>query len=300
MRKIRVGSRGSRLALAQADIIIGCLKERFPEIDFEIVEIKTTGDKLQEVSLDKIGGKGAFVKEIEEALLCDDIDIAVHSLKDVPPIIHQELMLAVYYKRENPADVLVSSSGAILEELPEGAVVGTSSLRRLYQIRERRDDLKLEPVRGNINTRLRKLEEGQYDALVLAAAGLIRLELQDRITEWLPCDSFIPSPGQGILSVEVRRDRGEIIDILKHCDDKDARIAALSERAFLRTLNGNCKIPVGAYCRVRGDSIMLYGMLGNQDNGKVYKEMLEGRTSDAESLGVELAQRIGRKAGGLI
>ncbi len=294
---IRVGTRGSKLALAQTDIIVNRLKACHPGLEFEIVEINTTGDKFQNVSLDQIGGKGVFIKEIEEALLAGQIDMAVHSLKDMPALIHEDLVLAAFYERENPSDVLVSRNGGNLSGLPLGAVVGTSSLRRAYQLRETRPDLRIEPLRGNVNTRLRKLSEGQYDAIMLAAAGLIRLGLVDQITEWLPTDRFIPSVGQGIIAVETTKARQEIIGFLEACDAADSRIAALCERAFLRKLNGNCKIPVGAYCMVEENRIKLWGMLGDPDSTSVYWETGEGTAEGAEALGNALAERILEKMG---
>lgn len=294
---IKIGTRGSKLALAQTEIILNRMKACDPGLVFEIIEINTTGDRFQNVSLDQIGGKGVFIKEIEEALLTGQIDMAVHSLKDMPALIHDRLVLAAFYERENPSDVLVSREGRDLAALPQGAVVGTSSLRRAYQLREARPDLDIQPLRGNVNTRLRKLSEGQYDAIVLAAAGLIRLGLEDQITQWLPTDRFIPSVGQGIIAVETSKERTDIIELLSRCDVKNSRVAAQCERAFLRKLNGNCKIPVGAYCSVEGNTIRLWGMLGDPNSDAVYSETAEGSAEDAEGLGNMLADRIIEKMG---
>lgn len=295
MGTIRVGTRGSRLALRQTEIVVEKLKELDRSMKFEIVEIKTTGDKFLDTALSKIGGKGLFIKEIEDALLKKEIDFAVHSLKDMPGEMHEALTLAAYLDRDDASDCIVSRTSDSVASLPEGALIGTSSLRRVCQVRGLRPDLRIEPLRGNINTRLKKLDEGMFDAIVLASAGLIRLGLQERITERLPVESFIPAVCQGIICVETRREDHELIELLKHCDSGISRLAALSERAFLKRLNGNCKIPLGAYCHIDGDRLTLRGMLGKEEDSAYCTDLVEGSINDAEAMGIGLADKLRQK-----
>jgi hydroxymethylbilane synthase len=295
MNKIRVGTRESKLAIRQTEIIIETLKKHHPELEFEIVGIKTTGDKILDVTLSKIGGKGLFIKEIEDALLKDKIDIAVHSLKDMPAEIHEELTLAAYTEREDASDCLISANGMGLHSLPYGAIIGTSSLRRNCQIKAIRPDFEILPLRGNILTRLKKLDEGQYHAIVLASAGIKRLKISERITERLNINTFIPAVCQGIICVETKRDRQDIIELLKACDNTQSRIAALCERAFLKRIDGSCKIAVGAYCTITGDTLRVSGMVGDEEKSIVYTEALEGSIEEAESIGIKLADILREK-----
>jgi hydroxymethylbilane synthase len=260
--------------------------------EFEIIEINTTGDKCQNVSLDTIGGKGVFIKEIEDALLREEIDMAVHSLKDMPAELHEDLVLAAFLPREDVSDCLISRNGLNFEDLPAGAVVGTSSLRRVYQAKCLRPDLEVQSIRGNVNTRLRKLDEGQYDAIILASAGLIRLGMTKRITQKLPLNQFIPAICQGIIAIEAKKDNKELISQLKNSDDHMSRKAALCERAFLRRLNGNCKIPIGAYCHLEDNHFYLNGMLGDPEKLFIYQDSLSGKSEDAEMIGCQLAEQI--------
>ncbi|MEO7145097.1 MAG: hydroxymethylbilane synthase, partial [Bryobacteraceae bacterium] len=242
---IRIGSRGSQLALWQAHWIearLGALGETC-----QIEVIKTTGDKITDAPLSKIGGKGLFTKEIEDALLAGEIDVAVHSLKDLPVETPRGLTLAAIPEREDVRDALV---GKRLDELAKGAVVGTSSLRRAAQLLALRPDLKIETLRGNVDTRLRKLDEGKYDAIVLAAAGLGRLGWENRIAELIPAELILPAPGQGALAVETRDDRGRVTKLCRQLDDASARAAVTAERAALAALGGGCQVPIGAYAEV--------------------------------------------------
>ena len=291
MKKIRIGTRGSRLALRQTEIVAEKLKAIQPDIEIEIIEIKTTGDKFLDVSLSKIGGKGLFIKEIEDALIKGEIDVAVHSLKDMPAEVHEDLILAAYLEREDPSDCLISRESISLEKLPPNAVVGTSSLRRVCQLMESRPDITIKPLRGNVLTRLKKLDNGEFDAIVLASAGLIRLGLEERITQRFDTEVFIPAVCQGIICVETRRDDSVLIELLKDLDHKASRLAATCERAFLKQLNGNCKIPLGAYCRLieETDSIHISAMLGKEESGKVYRRAARGTLCEAVELGYGLA-----------
>jgi len=295
MNKIRVGTRGSKLALKQTEIIIEGLKKKHPDLEFEVVTIKTTGDKILDVSLSKIGGKGLFIKEIEEALLDERIDMAVHSLKDIPADIHHGLILAAYSEREDASDCLISRDNMTLESLPKGAVIGTSSLRRVCQLKALRSDIEIKPVRGNIITRIKKLDEGEFDAIVLATAGLKRLGLENRIAQTFEVEEFIPAVCQGIICVETRRDDREVIDLLKAVDNEASRIAAKCERAFLKKLDGNCQIPLGAYCQVNGDELYINGILGDKDSSIIHKGLKNGTVDQAEQLGYSLGIAVQNK-----
>ena len=292
MNKIRIGTRGSALAVKQAQIIMDSLHEQYPELEFEIVKITTTGDKFLDVSLNKIGGKGLFIKEIEDALLKDEIDIAVHSMKDMPAFIHKSLTLAAYSKREDASDCFINNMGCTLDEMPLNSVIGTSSLRRTVQILALRPDVNIVPLRGNVITRLRKLDEGQMDGIILATAGVTRLGLEKRIIQRLPKDKFIPAVCQGIIGVETKKSNYKMLDILKSVDCIESRISSLCERAFMKRLNGSCQIPLGALSHIQGDRINITGMLGDIANLNIYKETLEGAIDDAEKIGTRLAETI--------
>ncbi|MGC8853147.1 MAG: hydroxymethylbilane synthase, partial [Hydrogenobacter sp.] len=237
--KLRIGTRKSKLALWQANFIKEKLEKKGHQV--ELVLITTSGDKIQDVPLAKIGGKGLFVKEIEEALMRKEIDLAVHSLKDVPMALPEGLTIGAITERENPFDVLISSKGIPFEELPQDAKIGTSSLRRQVQVKRRRRDLRVENLRGNVDTRIRKLQEGLYDAIILAYAGVKRMGMEDKITQVL--EDFIPAVGQGSLAIEIREDDQDVWQVVKELDHPESRARAECERAFLRELQGGCQVP---------------------------------------------------------
>ncbi len=279
---LTIGSRGSQLALWQAHWVKQVLEGAGESCRIEI--IKTTGDKITDVPLAKVGTKGLFTKEIEEALLDGRIDLAVHSLKDLPTEVPAGLVIAAIPAREDARDALVGRS---IADLREGAKVGTSSLRRVAQLRAARPDLVIESVRGNLDTRLRKLSEGQYDALVLAAAGLRRLGWADRIAEFVPIDVMCPAVGQGALAIETR----EGDDAARRCarlDDRDTRVAVEAERAVLARLGGGCQVPIGAHARVSGDRLELLAIVGMPDGSRVIRRFTSGAVADAVRIGAEL------------
>jgi hydroxymethylbilane synthase len=282
---IVIGSRGSALALWQARYIQEKLGELGAETRIEI--IKTTGDKIQDVSLAKVGGKGLFTKEIEEALLDGTIDVAVHSTKDVPTEIPAGLTIAAIPGREEARDALV---GCTLAELKAGSRIGTSSLRRASQLHALNRGLVIENLRGNVDTRLRKLDEGKYDAIVLAAAGLRRLGWQDRIRELIPVEIMCPSVGQGALAIETRADSGAAWELVRRLDDPAARVAVEAERALLATLGGGCQVPVGAHAILEGPYIRLRAIVASPDGTRVIRGELSG--IDSESTGAQLGRTL--------
>ncbi|RUM88014.1 MAG: hydroxymethylbilane synthase [Thermodesulfatator sp.] len=290
MKKVfRVGTRGSKLALRQTEWVLSRLKEYFPEVHFETVILKTKGDKIQDVPLARIGGKGLFVKEIEEALLRRDIDFAVHSLKDVPSELPEGLYLAAFPPREDPRDTLVSRVDGGLADLPHGARVGTSSLRRAAQLRHRRPDLEILPLRGNVDTRLRKLFEGQYEAILLAEAGLRRLGVSVERTP-LPVEEFLPAVGQGILAVEAREGDKDLAGLLAPLNHEETSLCARAERAFLRRLEGGCQVPLAAHARLRNGLLEIWGFIADPEGRRFYRAVREGDPRKAETLGRTLAE----------
>jgi hydroxymethylbilane synthase len=293
MTLLRLGTRKSKLALWQANFV----KEKLEALGckVELVPITTTGDKILDAPLAKIGGKGLFVKEIENALLAGEIDLAVHSLKDVPITIPEGLTLSAITKREEPYDVLISRDGKKLEELPSGAVVGTSSLRRQVQIKKRRRDLKVEILRGNVDTRLRKLEEGLYDAIVLAYAGVKRMGLSGEISQVLK--DFIPAVGQGSLAIETRAEDERVINFVKVLNHEESWLRAVCERAFLGELQGGCQVPIGAYAWIEGDRIKIKGFISDLEGERFLEGYEEGSPQKAEEVGKRLAQRLLREGG---
>jgi hydroxymethylbilane synthase len=293
MTLLRLGTRKSKLALWQANFV----KEKLEALGckVELVPITTTGDKILDAPLAKIGGKGLFVKEIENALLAGEIDLAVHSLKDVPMIIPEGLTLSAITEREEPYDVLISRNGKKLEELPFGAVVGTSSLRRQVQIKRRRRDLKVEILRGNVDTRLRKLKEGLYDAIVLAYAGVKRMGLSGEISQVL--EDFIPAVGQGSLAIETRAEDERVIDFVKVLNHEESWLRAVCERAFLRELQGGCQVPIGAYAWIEGGRIKIKGFISDLEGERFLEGYEEGSSQEAEEVGRRLAQRLLREGG---
>ena len=293
MDRLRIGSRGSQLALWQAHHISGLLRERGHEVELEI--IKTTGDKITDVALAKVGTKGMFTKEIEEALADRRIDLAVHSLKDLPTELSAGFEIAAITTRENPRDVFCSCKYKGIEDLPRGARVGTSSLRRQAQLKAVRPDLDIHPLRGNVDTRLRKLEAGEYDAIILAAAGLNRLGKTQLVRQVIPAEIMCPAAGQGALGIEIRAGDAVTRQHLLFLDDDAARATTTCERALLNRLGGGCQVPIGAFAEVRNGRLHLEAIVADPDGTKVLRESREG--SDpvllGESVGDSLLQRGG-------
>jgi hydroxymethylbilane synthase len=302
INKISIGTRGSKLALWQAEWVQSELKRLYPDLGIEINKIKTTGDKVLDVPLANVGGKGLFVKEIEEALLGHEVDIAVHSMKDVPTEFPDGLHLAVICKRDDPRDAFISkirnSKFDIrnFNDLPLGAKVGTSSLRRLCQLLNVRPDLKIEQLRGNLDTRLRKLDEGQFDAIILAAAGIKRLDWEEKITEILTPEICLPAIGQGAIGVECRIDDEFVNNLILPLNHNDTSICVRAERAFLKRLEGGCQVPIAAYARIErkeyNSKLVMDGLVGSISGDRIIKGHIEGRTDHAESLGITLAEDI--------
>lgn len=324
--KIVIATRGSKLALWQAEWVKSELERLNPDIKIEIRKIKTTGDKILDVPLAKVGGKGLFVKEIEDALLNKEADIAVHSMKDVPTELPEGLYLAAIREREDPRDAFmtavsnqqsaVSSQKKIecFKDLPKGAVIGTSSLRRSSQLLNIRPDLKIEQLRGNIDTRIRKLDEGQFDAIILAAAGVKRLGLAERITEILPSETSLPAIGQGAVGIEGRVGDKFINEIISPLNHQETFICVSAERAFLRRLEGGCQVPIAAYARIKDSNesqvtshkpnnkdlslvtrhllLIMDGLVGSITGEKIIRGHIEGRLEDAEALGIALAEDV--------
>lgn len=298
-KTFRVGARGSMLAVRQAEIVIELLKTKFEDIEVELKKIKTTGDKILDAPLSKIGGKGLFTKELETALLDESIDMAVHSLKDLPTETPEGLCIGAVLERDNALDTLVTVDGIPIEELPPGAVVGTSSLRRIAQLANFRGDLKFRDLRGNLDTRIRKLREGQYDAIVLSGAGLDRLGIKDIGRFPIPQEISLPAVGQGVIAVECR-EGDETLRMLDALDDKPTRLATDAERAFLRELEGGCQVPIGAQARVEGGALRLEGCIAGLDGGRLFRDSITGRLEEAEDLGKRLATRLLDLGGGEI
>ncbi|MGH7378038.1 MAG: hydroxymethylbilane synthase [Candidatus Methylomirabilales bacterium] len=289
---LRMGSRGSPLALAQSREVAAALKAAHPGLRVDLEVIRTSGDRIQDVPLAKVGGKGLFVKEIEEALLTGRIEVAVHSMKDLPALLPPGLALGAITAREEGGDVLVAREARSLEDLPPGARVGTSSLRRQAQLLHWRPDLCVVPLRGNVDTRLRKLAEGTLDAIVIAAAGLKRLGIKPAGAIPLPLDVSLPAPGQGALGLEIRADDGATAAVVAVLEDGRSRIAVTAERAFLRRLGGSCNVPIAAYGTVRGDLLTLTGLVASPDGKALVRDTLPGAAREAESLGTALAERL--------
>jgi hydroxymethylbilane synthase len=288
--ELRIGTRGSQLALYQANWVKERLMEAHPNLKVTLFKIKTTGDKIQDAPLVKIGGKGLFVKEIEEALIQKRIDLAVHSIKDVPTEFPKGLHLSVITKREDPRDVFISREGRTLKELPQRAKIGTSSLRRQAQLLHFRNDFELIPLRGNLDTRLRKLKTMNLDGIVLALAGIKRLGFEKNITEIIPTEISLPAIGQGALGIETRMDDKEVEDLIRFLNDQDSSIAVSAERAFLKKLEGGCQVPIAAYASIVGSILRIDGLVGTIDGKKLVTHHIEGSVEEAEALGTQLAE----------
>jgi hydroxymethylbilane synthase len=289
---LRIGTRGSKLALKQSEWVKAKIEARYPDIGVALVRIKTTGDKILDSPLSKIGGKGLFVKEIEDALLEKRVDLAVHSMKDVPAELPDGLSLSVFPEREDPSDALISADGLTLDRFPRAAKVGTSSLRRGAQLLHIRPDLRLVPLRGNVDTRLRKVASGDLHAVILACAGLRRLGLAGRITQVIPLDQFLPAVGQGALGLEIRRDDRGLIHILEFLNHEPTRITVHAERAFLKELEGGCQVPIAGFAQLEGDRIRFRGMVAELDGSRLFKEETAGPSDQAEAIGIGCARKL--------
>ncbi|WP_114297282.1 hydroxymethylbilane synthase [Anaerobacterium chartisolvens] len=291
MKTIRVGTRESRLAIAQSRLITEMVRARLPQYNFQLVPIKTRGDLILDKRLDELGGKGLFIKELENALIDGRIDIAVHSAKDMPSLLPDGLVIAAVSEREDPRDVLVARNGKRLEELGEGSVIGTGSVRREVQLLQRNSMVTVSPLRGNVLTRLDSLTNGQYDAIMLAMAGLKRMGLEDRCTQCFEAEDFIPAAGQGILVIEARGDYdASYLMESVHCEE--AALCLSAERAYMHRLDGGCSKPVAAHAVIEGDVMRVYGMYASESKTDMRRECIEGNKQNAEGLGQRLAELV--------
>jgi hydroxymethylbilane synthase len=316
LRPLVIGTRGSRLAVWQAEHVASRLRAAFPTIALRLERIRTMGDKILDVPLAQVGGKALFVKEIEEALLAGQVDLAVHSMKDVPTDLPRGLTIAAIPRREDAADVLISRRGARLADLPRGARVGTSSLRRQAQLLHIRPDLAIVSLRGNLDTRIRKLSDEGLDAIVLAAAGVARLGLAHVVTEVLPPEVFLPAIGQGALGIEVREPRAEdrepraasheprvesraarVAEMVKALDDRETHVAVRAERAMLKRLGGGCQVPIAAWATVEADAILLRGLIAATDGVTVIRGEARGTVGEPETVGRDLAEDLLQRGG---
>ncbi len=289
---IRIATRKSPLALWQAHFVQSRLQQLYPQLRVELLPMSTKGDKILDSPLAKVGGKGLFVKELEQAILAGDAEIAVHSMKDVPVEFPDGLGLSIICEREDPRDAFVSARFPSLAELPAGSRVGTSSLRRQCQLRASRPDLQILDLRGNVNSRLAKLDGGEYDAILLAAAGLKRLGLQERITTLLPPEQSLPANGQGAVGIECRLDDDELLTLLAPLEHLPTRQRVLAERAMNRALQGGCQVPIGAYAELEGDQLWLRGLVGSPDGRQILHAECRGAASEPEALGQALADQL--------
>ena len=291
-KTLRIATRESRLALAQTQMVAAALRARHPGLVVETVGMTTKGDRVLDRPLAQVGGKGLFVKELEVALEEDRADIAVHSLKDVPMELPAQFALVTFGPREDPRDAFVSGTAESLDALADGALVGTSSLRRECQLRHRYPKLRFRALRGNVNTRLAKLEAGEYDAIILAAAGLRRLGLEARIRALLPVELSLPAIGQGILGIEYVHTRTDLAAMLAASEDRATSFAARAERALGLVVEGSCEVPVGGIARVDGDTLALEGFIGMPDGSRMVRDRVQGRADEAERLGRALGERL--------
>lgn len=289
---LRIATRESALALWQAHYVKDKLEAAHPELTVVLVPMTTKGDQILDTPLAKVGGKGLFVKELEVAMLEDRADIAVHSMKDVPVEFPEGLMLHTICEREDPRDAFVSNQFNSIDELPEGAVVGTSSLRRQCQLKSLRPDLVIKDLRGNVNTRLRKLDDGEYQAIILAAAGLIRLEMPERIKQYIDTNTLLPANGQGAVGIECRSDDKQVQAWLSVLEHTETRQRVLAERAMNRKLEGGCQVPIGAFAEVNGDTIELRGLVGSLNGETILRAEISGKVTDAEALGEQLGMQL--------
>lgn len=291
-REILVGTRESALAMWQTNWVVAELQKQHPGRTFKIIKMKTQGDKILDVALAKIGDKGLFTKELEVGMLKGEIDFAVHSMKDLPTKLPQGLMIGAICKREHPGDVLVSPSGTKLDQLPNGAVLGTSSLRRCAQLLRYRPDLRLEALRGNLNTRMQKLATQRLDGIVLAAAGMIRMGWVESITQYIPYDICLPAVGQGSIGIEIREGDQEIISLVKTIEHRESHYAITAERALLRKLEGGCQVPIGALAQVDGEVLTLEATIVSLDGTKSVRMKHSGPVEKADEIGLKLAEHL--------
>jgi hydroxymethylbilane synthase len=292
MKLVRIATRKSALALWQANFVKAELEAAHPGLQVELVPMSTQGDKILDTPLAKIGGKGLFVKELETAMLEGRADIAVHSMKDVPVDFPEGLMLHTICQREDPRDAFVSNTYQQLADLPHGAVVGTSSLRRQCQIKAMRPDLQIKDLRGNVNTRLAKLDAGEFDAIILASAGLIRLGFEARIASFLEVGTSLPANGQGAVGIECRSDDLVVQQLLAPLEHKETRICVLAERAMNRKLQGGCQVPIGAFAVLQHNELWLRGLVGQLDGSEILRSEIKGEATQAEQLGTQLAEQL--------
>lgn len=292
MNLVRIATRKSALALWQANFVKAELEAAHPGLQVELVPMSTQGDKILDTPLAKIGGKGLFVKELETAMLEGRADIAVHSMKDVPVDFPEGLMLHTICRREDPRDAFVSNSYQQLADLPQGAVVGTSSLRRQCQIKAIRPDLAIKDLRGNVNTRLAKLDAGEFDAIILASAGLIRLGFENRIASFLEVGTSLPANGQGAVGIECRTADMAVQQLLAPLEHKETRICVLAERAMNRKLQGGCQVPIGAFAVLQQNELWLRGLVGQLDGSEILRSEIKGKATQAEQLGTQLAEQL--------
>ena len=298
--KIRIATRKSPLALWQANFVKQNLLLAHKDLKVELIPMVTQGDIILDSPLSKIGGKGLFVKQLEQAILNNEADIAVHSIKDIPAQFPEGLMLAAICQRDEVRDAFVANKYTSLNDLPEGAIVGTSSLRRQCQLRSHFPHLIIKDLRGNVGTRLNKLDDGQYDAIILASVGLKRLSLEHRITQYIDTDLILPAVGQGAIGIESRTDDKQILDIISVLDDKKSRACIQAERAMNNALQGGCQVPIAGYCRLNNDELTLQGLVGRVDGSKIIKQQITGFINEAESLGEKLAKQLLNQGADLI
>ncbi len=291
-KKIFIGTRASLLATTQSNWVKTQIENRHPEIEVELVKITTKGDKILDVPLAKVGGKGLFVKEIEEALLAGEVDLAVHSMKDVPAEIPPGLSVAIIPPRENPFDAFISLKYQSISSLPSSATIGTSSLRRKSQLHSLRPDLEINDLRGNLDTRLAKLDSGEYDAIILAAAGLNRLAKQERITSLFSVKEMVPAVGQGALGIEVRDDDKEILSLLEFLHDAETACTVKAERGFLLHLEGGCQVPIGGHATLNNDTLSITGLIAATDGSRILRAELSSAPEKAEETGIKLAEQL--------
>jgi hydroxymethylbilane synthase len=287
---IRIATRKSPLALWQAEEVARQLKQRNPQLEIELVKIVSKGDKFLDAPLAKVGGKGLFVKELEQSMIDGEADIAVHSMKDVPMVFPEGLHLPVIMQREDPTDAFVSNNYSSLQDLPANARIGSSSLRRQLQIKEQMPEAEMLNLRGNVNSRLQKLDDGQFDAIILATAGLLRLEMNDRIRSRIPPEQSLPSVGQGAVGIECRVGDERIESLIAPLDDHDTHTRLLAERGMNNRLNGGCQVPIAGYALLEGDEIYLRGLVGRPDGSEVVRGEIRGPRQQAETLGQTLAE----------
>ncbi|MBC8316990.1 MAG: hydroxymethylbilane synthase [Desulfobulbaceae bacterium] len=289
---IKIGTRASLLAMAQSTNIKNLIEKQYPDVTVELVKIVTKGDKILDVPLAMVGGKGLFVKELEDAMLQHDVDMAVHSMKDVPAELPDGLHLGIITKREDPRDAFISNEYKTFADLPAGARIGTSSLRRKSQLGLLRKDLAIQDLRGNLDTRLRKLDEKQYDAIILAAAGLNRLKLSHRATSYFSPVEMLPAVGQGAVGIELRKADKELLQGLLFLQDDATSVAVTAERGFLARLEGGCQVPIGAFAEVNGSQFTLTGLVASVNGEVMVKKEVTGNSADAEAIGRKLAEDI--------